>query len=93
MKASKAEIKLTKKSLDRANKVINEKRHHRSSGQVQHYKGMFLDKKKKECLKLKETIKGLEINLKALSEEKGKEKFLEKMNRLETENQDQVCIT
>lgn len=49
---------------------------------------MFLDKKKKECLKLKETIEGLEINLKALSEEKGKECFLEKMNRLETENQD-----
>lgn len=47
---------------------------------------MFLDKKK--SLKLKETIKGLEINLKALSEEKGKESFLEKMNRLETENQD-----
>lgn len=47
LKASKAEIKLTKKSLDRANKVINEKRHHRSSGQVQHYKGMFLDKKKR----------------------------------------------
>lgn len=33
-------------------------------------------------------MKGLEINLKALSEERGKEKFLEKMNRLETENQD-----
>lgn len=47
---------------------------------------MFLDKRK--CLKLKETIKGLEINLKALREEKGKESFLEKMNRLETENQD-----
>lgn len=38
--ASKAEIKLTKKSLDR---------HHRSSGQVQHYKEMFLDKKKKNA--------------------------------------------
>lgn len=50
-------------------------------------KGCFLIKKK-ECLKLKETMKGLEINLKALSEERGKEKFLEKMNRLETENQD-----
>lgn len=48
--------------------------------------GCFLIKKK--SLKLKETIKGLEINLKALSEEKGKESFLEKMNRLETENQD-----
>lgn len=45
--------------------------------------GCFLIKKN---LKLKETIKGLEISLKALSEEKGKESFLEKMNRLETEN-------
>lgn len=49
-------------------------------------KGCFLIKKKKECLKLKEIIKGLEINLKVLSEEKGKEKFLEKMNRFEIEN-------
>lgn len=48
-------------------------------------KGCFLIKKK-ECLKLKEIIKGLEINLKVLSEEKGKEKFLEKMNRFEIEN-------
>lgn len=47
---------------------------------------MFFDKKKKECLKLKEIIEGLKINLKVLSEEKGKECFLEKMNRFEIEN-------
>lgn len=76
--ASKAEIKLTKKVLIDTTDL---------QAKSNIIKGCFLIKKK-ECLKLKESIKGLEINLKALSEGKGKESFLEKMNRLETENQD-----
>lgn len=68
MIASKAEIKLTKKVLIDTTDL---------QAKSNIIKRCFLIKKK-ECLKLKETIEGLEINLKALSEEK----------RLETENQD-----
>ncbi|XP_062613591.1 uncharacterized protein LOC134275330 [Saccostrea cucullata] len=84
--ASRKETQVLQRNLVRANKLIAERKCSTESTRQQHHYKVKYNESRQECVKLKNTVKSLEINMRALNQDKGEGTILDKLQELEAEN-------